>query len=194
MAIALVKNIVEAARLLRQGELVAYPTETAYGLGADALNPEAVAKVFAAKGRGTHKALPIIVDSIAMAKRYVIIDDRATTLAEQYWPGPLTLVLPLQKKYTRRLGDKGTVAIRVSGHATARKLSTLLGGPIVSTSANISGQGNSYSLRALKKSFGKSRETIYVLDGKTIERRKPTSLVRLVGNHIEVLRQGAIHL
>lgn len=194
MAIVIVKNINDAIKLLKKGELLVYPTETSYALGADALNAKAVARVFAAKGRNANKALPIIVASLAMAKKYVLLSSTIEILAEQYWPGPLTLVLPLKKSFSRRLGNKGTVAIRVSGNATARQLSAALHGPIIATSANLSGQGNSYSLRSLKKSFVKSKQSIYLFSAGTLSRQKPSTLVRLTGKQPEILRQGAIHI
>src|SRR5712671_7791496 len=88
-------EIATAARLLRAGRLVAFPTETVYGLGANALDPEAVARIFAAKGRPRTSPLIVHVDSIAMAREFAAEwPDSAEQLARRYWPGPLTLVLP----------------------------------------------------------------------------------------------------
>lgn len=187
-----IHSVTEAAKHLKNGALVIYPTETAYALGADATNKQAVAKVFALKERSATKALPVIVADMAMAERYVRVATTARDLAKQYWPGPLTMVLPTRKK---RLWSslRSTQALRVSDHALARSLSKKLGAPIVATSANVSGQGNTYSLASLKKNFGNMKQVVYVLGGETLPRRPPTTIVQPHGPHVRVLRQGSVH-
>ncbi|MFZ0694864.1 MAG: L-threonylcarbamoyladenylate synthase [Alphaproteobacteria bacterium] len=136
------KTIAQAAALIRDGKLVAFPTETVYGLGADATNGEAVAAIFAAKGRPRFN--PLIVhfsdtDSAALAARF---DERAQRLAKRFWPGALTLVLPRSEDCpVSRLACAGldTIAVRVPGHETALALLTETGRPLAAPSANISG-------------------------------------------------------
>ena len=89
--------ISKAAGIIKSGGLVAFPTETVYGLGADALNPEAVRKIYEAKGRPPEKALILHVDGISQAERYVELNDVALRLMRKFWPGPLTLVLPAKE-------------------------------------------------------------------------------------------------
>ena len=131
----------EAARLLRQGMLVAFPTETVYGLGAVATNGDAVAAIFAAKGRPTFKPLILHVADIREAMAIAHMDERAEALARRMWPGPLTLVLKRREDAkVSLLASAGldTVAVRSPAHPVARPLLRLTGRPIAAPSANLS--------------------------------------------------------
>jgi L-threonylcarbamoyladenylate synthase len=135
-------GIANAAALIRSGQPVAIPTETVYGLAADATNGEAVARIYAAKGRPAFNPLIVHVLDLAAAERLAIFDDQARTLAAAHWPGPLTLVLP-------RRADNGiaslvtaglnTIAIRVPAHRAMRALLSASGKPLAAPSANASG-------------------------------------------------------
>jgi len=132
----------EAARVLAAGGLVAFPTETVYGLGADATNAAAVAKLYAAKGRPAFNPLIAHVGDIAAAKALAGFDAAAETLAAAFWPGPLTLVLPKSAGCpVAELATAGldTIAVRVPAHRMARALIARLGKPVVAPSANRSG-------------------------------------------------------
>ena len=136
-------GIARAAQLLHAGELVSFPTETVYGLGADARRGDAVAAIYAAKGRPNFNPLIAHVASIEAAKRYVIWNDWADRLARAFWPGPLTLVLPLAPDHgISDLVTAGldTLAVRVPAHPTAQALLTALDGPVAAPSANPSGR------------------------------------------------------
>jgi L-threonylcarbamoyladenylate synthase len=131
-----------AARCLAEGGLVAFPTETVYGLGADAANAAAVARLYQAKGRPAFNPLIAHVGDFAAARRLARFDARAAALAEAFWPGPLTLVLPKTADCTvSDLATAGldTVAIRVPAHPVARAILAAFGGPVVAPSANLSG-------------------------------------------------------
>ena len=133
--------ISKAARIIRAGGLVAFPTETVYGLGADALNPEAVAKIFAAKGRPQDNPLILHVYSIGLAYQLVEFNDTALRLANVFWPGPLTLVLPARDivpSVTR--GGLSTAAVRMPDNVTALSLIAAANTPLAAPSANISGR------------------------------------------------------
>ncbi|WP_371421858.1 L-threonylcarbamoyladenylate synthase [Tardiphaga sp.] len=135
-------HIVEAARCLRAGGLLAFPTETVYGLGADAANPRAVAGIYEAKGRPSFNPLIAHVADLAAARRIARFDARALALAEAFWPGPLTLVLPKAADCpVADLATAGldTIAIRVPAHPVAHALLQAFGGAVVAPSANISG-------------------------------------------------------
>lgn len=135
-------NITEAARCLRAGGLLAFPTETVYGLGADAANPRAVAGIYEAKGRPSFNPLIAHVADLTAARRIARFDARALALAEAFWPGPLTLVLPKAADCpVADLATAGldTVAIRVPKHPVAHALLQAFGGAVVAPSANISG-------------------------------------------------------
>ena len=132
-----------AAELLRAGKLVAFPTETVYGLGADATNDQAVAAIFAAKERPRFNPLIIHVVDAASARRLVRFDARAEKLAAHFWPGPLSLVLPRAEScHVSLLASAGldTLAIRIPGHPLPRALIRAVGRPIAAPSANRSGR------------------------------------------------------
>jgi L-threonylcarbamoyladenylate synthase len=130
------------AAILSDGGLVAFPTETVYGLGGDARNDRAVARIFAVKNRPQFNPLIVHVKDTDAATRYAEIDDRAQALAETFWPGPLTLVLPRRANCGLSLlvsAGLDTVALRVPAHPTAQALLTAFNGPIAAPSANASG-------------------------------------------------------
>ena len=134
--------VAAAARALAEGGLVAFPTETVYGLGADAANPAAVAGIYRAKGRPAFNPLIAHVGDLTAARRIARFDAAAAALAEAFWPGPLTLVLPKTDHCAvADLATAGldTVAIRIPAHPVAREILRVFGGPVVAPSANISG-------------------------------------------------------
>jgi L-threonylcarbamoyladenylate synthase len=136
------QSIAEAATLLKEGRLVAIPTETVYGLGADALSGAAVAKIFEAKGRPQFNPLISHVASAEDAEKFAVMDEWAKELAHAFWPGPLTLVLP--RKPDCKISDLAcaglsTVAIRVPAHPVAQALLKECGFPVAAPSANLSG-------------------------------------------------------
>ena len=136
-------SIAEAARLLRDGRLVAFPTETVYGLGADASSDDAVESIYRAKGRPAENPLIVHVASLADAEAIGVFDDEARALAKAFWPGALTLVL--RKKNTARISalataSLDTVALRVPDHPVALALLKATGRPLAAPSANPSGR------------------------------------------------------
>ncbi|WP_233244668.1 L-threonylcarbamoyladenylate synthase, partial [Caulobacter sp. HMWF009] len=136
-------EIGEAARALASGGLVLLPTETVYGLGADAADPAAVAAIFEAKGRPRFNPLIAHVADLETAARIAVLDERAIALARAFWPGPLTLVAPIRDPAAvcdlARAG-LDTVAIRIPGHPLARAVLAAFGGAVVAPSANRSGR------------------------------------------------------
>ncbi len=136
-------GLARAAELLRAGGLVAFPTETVYGLGADATDGRAVARIFEAKGRPQFNPLIVHVDSLAAAQRIALFPQEATNLAQAFWPGALTLVLPLRPDAEiAPLVTAGlpTIALRLPDHALARDLLARTGRPVAAPSANPSGR------------------------------------------------------
>jgi len=134
--------VAAAARCLAGGGLVAFPTETVYGLGADATNPAAVARIYQAKDRPSFNPLIAHVGDIGAARQIARFDATAMALAEAFWPGPLTLVLPKTSDCTvADLATAGldTIAIRLPAHPLARQILRAFGGPVVAPSANLSG-------------------------------------------------------
>lgn len=136
-------GIAKAAALLSEGALVSFPTETVYGLGADARRGEAVAAIYEAKGRPSFNPLIVHVADTQSAQRYVRWSDAAEILATAFWPGPLTLVMPLAKDHglsSLVIAGLDTVALRVPAHPAAQELLLTFGGPVAAPSANPSGR------------------------------------------------------
>jgi len=158
-------DITRAAAQLKAGELVAFPTETVYGLGADASNPEAVRKVFAAKGRpADHPLIVHIADAVQLANWARDIPPAAHTLAKKFWPGPLTLVLKRNAKVPDAVtGGQDTVALRVPGHPVAQALLRAFGGGIAAPSANRFGRVSATTAAHVHEEFGDT--VACVLDG-----------------------------
>jgi len=159
-------GITEAARLLAAGELVAFPTETVYGLGGDARDDRAVARIYAAKGRPSFNPLIVHLPDLEAVERIAVLGPKARGLALAFWPGPLTLVLPLRAgSGVSPLVTAGleTVAVRVPAHPLAQRLLRAFGGPLAAPSANPSGRVS--PTRAEHVLDGLSGRIAAVLDG-----------------------------
>lgn len=180
-----------AAHRLREGRLVAFPTETVYGLGADALSQEAVAKVFAAKGRPANNPLIVHVASVEMARRVVKEwTGEAEALARAFWPGPLTIVLEKAEGVPRNVTAGGAnVAVRWPRHPVAVRLIEEFGGAIVGPSANKSGEVSPTTAWHVHQGFADA--DVMVLDGGACEVGIESTVVSLVGTP-RVLRLGAV--
>jgi L-threonylcarbamoyladenylate synthase len=186
-------GIRRAAQLLRSGELVSFPTETVYGLGADARQGAAVAAIYAAKGRPSFNPLIAHVASVAAAKRHVIWNKWAEILAQAFWPGPLTLVLPLAARHgISELVTAGldTLAVRVPAHATAQKLLATLDGPVAAPSANPSGRISPTT--AAHVMAGLSGRIAAVLDDGACGVGLESTIVGLAGAAPMLLRPGGL--
>lgn len=191
-------SIHEVVEVLKSGLTIVYPTETCYGLGCDAANSMAVERVFTIKGREKQKAVLMLASSVAMVKQYVVWSPTAERLAREYWPGALTMVLPLRPDQTLSdllVGPERTVAFRVTSHEMIRSLVEALGRPLISTSANRSGGQNPYSIAAVQAELGQSaREPDMMIDAGELPVRPPSTIVRVVGDTIEIVRQGEVHI
>jgi L-threonylcarbamoyladenylate synthase len=191
-----VKQIDKAVEVLKKGGVVVYPTDTAYGLAVDATNLAAVKKLYRLKGRDFKKPIHVIVPDRASLIQIASLDPQATKLIKKFWPGPLTLVLPLKAKGTSwqilSTGTK-TIGVRYPDHPTALGLVKTFGKPTTTTSANISSQPNTYSITEIKKQFAKSRlKPDFYLDGGRLRITKPSTVVSLANKHVKILRQGPI--
>lgn len=184
-------SIDEAARLIREGELVAFPTETVYGLGGDATNERAVAKIFEAKGRPQFNPLIAHVLDAGEARRLVQWSDVADKLAARFWPGPLTLVLPRAKGSPIALlatAGLDTVAIRAPAHPMAQALIRAAGRPIAGPSANRSGAVSPTRAEHVAESLGDRVKMI--LDGGPCEVGLESTVLDLTTSPPTLLRPG----
>lgn len=184
--------IAEAASVIRVGGLIIYPTETVYGLGADARSDEAVAKVFLAKARPLENPVPIAVNSIEMARRVAELDRSAETLFKKFLPGPLTIVAKAKPKNISKLftGGTGKVGIRVPDHPVALKLIEFVGEPITATSANLSGKPAPLTASEALEQLGKKVDL--ALDAGKCKLGMPSTVVDLTTERLKILREGPI--
>ena len=184
--------IAEAAGLIRQGRIVAVPTETVYGLAADATNGEAVARVYAAKGRPSFNPLIVHIPDRATAETLAVFDARARALADAFWPGPLTLVLPKRESAIAGIVTAGleTIAIRVPAHRAMRGLLEASGKPLAAPSANASGGISPTRAEHVAASLG--GKVPLILDDGATERGIESTIVREVFGSTKILRHGPI--
>ena len=185
--------IAEAARLIRAGEPVAVATETVYGLAADATNPAAVARIYEAKGRPGFNPLIVHVPDLATAMRIGVFDAAAQALAEQHWPGPLTLVVPLREGADiASIVTAGlpTIGLRVPAHPAMQALLKAVGRPLAAPSANASGSISPTRAEHVAKSLG-GRISL-ILDSGPTERGLESTIVAATGGALRLLRPGPI--
>jgi len=186
------QEIEKAAEILRAGGLVAFPTETVYGLGADASNPAAVKKIFAAKGRpADHPVIVHIADMSELKHWAVVVPRAAWLLAEKFWPGPLTMVLKRSPHVSDLIsGGQNTIGLRVPGHPVAQKLLKAFGGGIAAPSANKFGRLSPTTAQHVREELGDAVEII--LDGGPCEVGIESTIVDLTREPPAILRPGRV--
>lgn len=187
------QTLAEAAACLREGTLVAFPTETVYGLGADATQSVAVSKIYALKQRPSFNPLICHVATLEQAEKIAAFNDRARMLAQIFWPGPLTMVLPL--KPDSGLSDLvtaglPTVAIRIPSHPVALELLRLVDRPIAAPSANLSGTVSPTSALHVAQSFGENAP--FILAGGSSTIGLESTIIDVSGETPLMLRPGHI--
>lgn len=186
-------TVEQAATCLRRGELILLATETVYGLGADAANPDAVAAIFEAKGRPRFNPLISHVSDAASAEEIGVFEPQARALAEAFWPGPLTLVTPVRN--ADRVCDLAragldSVAIRVPGHAKARAVLAAFGGPVVAPSANRSGRPSPTTFADAVEETGFAVGA--AIDGGPCIVGLESTVVSVLGGQMSLLRPGSV--
>lgn len=186
------REIEKAASLLRAGGIVAYPTETYYGLGVDPFNEQALARLFKVKNRPSVKPVLVLVadrGQVALLARE--ISGAALRLMDRFWPGPLTLVLPARSELSPFLtGGTGTVGVRLSPHPAALSLLQAFAAPLTATSANRSGQDPAVTAGEVQTAFGS--EVDLILDGGKTPGKKGSTLVGVSGSQVTCIREGCI--
>ena len=189
------ESIAEAAQLLLSGETVAVPTETVYGLAADATNAEAVARIYQAKGRPSFNPLIVHVPNLAAAERIGVLHESARSLARQYWPGPLTLVVPLRDDAgiaSIVTAGLSTIGVRVPAHRGMQALLRAVGRPLAAPSANASGSISPTRAEHVLRSLS-GRIPLVIDDGQT-ERGLESTIVAATGGPLRLLRPGPIEI
>jgi len=178
--------------ILKSGDVIAYPTETFYGLGADAFNPAGVDRIFDIKGRDQRNPIPLIIGKIEMLGKLVVeIPGNATRLIEKFWPGPLTLVFSAADSINPALtGGTGKIGVRLSSHPLARKLSEGISGPLTATSANLSGAGECVSAGEVIR--GLNERISMVVDGGETPGGKGSTVIDITVDPPKIFRHGAV--
>ena len=180
----------QAIEVLAQGDLVAFPTDTVYGLAADAFNDQAVRKLYLAKGRSQEKAIPVLVANL---EQFVDIVDRTTLpamrLAEKFWPGPLTIVLRQASDLADAISAYGTVGVRIPDHPVAQEL-IHAAGPLAVTSANRSGDPEACTAEEIEMNMGAQVDLI--VDGGRTPGGQPSTVVDCTQDPPRILRVGPI--
>ncbi len=186
-------GIANAALAVQRGQLVVLPTDTVYGVGADAFDPAAVRRLLAAKGRGREMPPPVLVSAASTLDALAVgVPSYARALVEELWPGPLTLVCRQQPSLQWDLGDtRGTVAVRMPDHEVALELLSRTG-PLAVSSANRSGMPAAQDADAAEAMLGSSVRVI--LDGGPTPGAQPSTILDVTGSHGRVLRDGAMSL
>ena len=183
-----------AAALLRAGELVAFPTDTVYGVGAVVWDAAAVGKLYAAKLRRLDKAIPVLLaDPVDVALVARDLPPAALRIAQHFWPGPLTLVVPRGERVPAEVTAGGdTVAVRVPDHDLARALIRAAGAPLATTSANLSGQTSPVTAQEAAAQLGE--RIAMILDGGRCPGGVPSTVLDLTQPQPRILRPGPINL
>jgi len=181
------KAIEEAVKVLQKGGIIVYPTETCYGLGADALNEKAVEKVHLAKRQPREKPISVIAGNEKQAGEIAELDENARKLIHNFMPGPLTLVCE-KKEVIPEVLTKDAIAFRIPGNEFARELAEKFGHAITATSANIHGEPAIYSAKEAEQKLGRSVDLI--VDAGELPKREASTIYDLINKRI--IREGPI--
>jgi L-threonylcarbamoyladenylate synthase len=180
----------QAVNLLQNNGVVAFPTDTVYGLGAMAFNGTAIEELFVVKKRPGEKAIPILLaDPASLSLVAAYVPEMVKILAAHFWPGPLTLVLPKHPDLPENISDTATVGVRIPAHGQARALLQAVG-PMAVTSANLSGSPNAWTAREVDAQLGGTIPLI--LDGGRTPGGLPSTVIDCTGLEPRILRQGPI--
>jgi len=188
---ALEEQVERGIKILKAGGIVAFPTDTVYGLGADAFNSKAVERIYAVKKRPRHLPLPLLIGDMSQLSSVAApVPEVALFLAKHFWPGGLTLILPKAASLPAYLTDQSTIAVRVPDHPTPLALIQGLGKPIIGTSANISGKPSTLTVDEVKQQLGDKVD--FTIDGGKCPGGSESTVVDVTGEMPAILRQGII--
>ncbi|MCP4724443.1 MAG: threonylcarbamoyl-AMP synthase [bacterium] len=189
------KDAVNAALAeLEKGNLIIYPTETLYGIGADCSSDEALKKVFEVKKRERSKPIPLIASTMEMVCEYSVkISDTAKILADEFWPGPLTMIFEASTNVNEIItGGTGTVGFRIPPCRICTAIAESMGNPVTATSANLSGSEGCRSIDEIDS--GLKNDVSLILDGGLTKSSLPSTILSLVSDQPVLIRQGFIEI
>jgi L-threonylcarbamoyladenylate synthase len=182
----------EAIRVFKSGGVIAFPTETFYGLGVDPFNAKAVERLFLLKGRSFKDPIPIVAGDMEMVERLVeTVPPAAEILIQRYWPGPLTIVFKARAEVPELLTARtGKIGVRISSSPVVKKLLASLKSPLTSTSANPSGEPPALEPGEVLEYFEGRLDLL--IDGGRLTAKKPSTVMDVTGERLVVLREGAV--
>ena len=184
------EQLAPAVEAIRRGGVVAFPTDTLYGLAADPRDEEAVGAVFAVKRRATERTIALVASTLAQAETLVVFSDQARQLARYFWPGPLTLVVPAASDVADSvLSETRLIGVRVPDHPVARALAELCGHPLTATSANRSGEPATDDPEEVALRL---RDIAVLVDAGRSPGGAPSTVVDASSSQIRLLREGAL--
>jgi len=185
------KIIKEAVKIIKNGGLVIYPTETCYGLGGKATDIKVINKIYKIKKRSRAKPIPIIVSDLKTMKKYGKITKKIKLLVKKFMPGPLTIITH-KKKSIPDILNPNEIAFRISSNPIAVLLAKGMGLPITATSANISGESPHYKIKEVIKTFDKKVDMI--LDSGNLPKIKPSTYIDMKTDTPKIIREGPISI
>jgi L-threonylcarbamoyladenylate synthase len=181
----------EILSFLHAGGVIAFPTDTAYGLGADPFSEPAVRRIFEIKGRAEDKPILLLVNSIEMARSVAIVSDTALAVAARFWPGALTMILPARPNVPSLVtAGTGTVGLRWGNAPFAERLLSALDAPITATSANRSGMSSAVTAEEVRAQLEDRLDML--IDGGSLPARSGSTLLDLTGTPPKLLREGPV--
>jgi L-threonylcarbamoyladenylate synthase len=191
-------QIDHAAQIIKNGGVVAFPTDTFYGLGCDPFNASSVEKIYELKNRPSNKAILLLISSLDILDKCVVLDnlnkqqqENFWLLVKNFWPGPLTMVLPANDLLAKNLlSSEKTIGIRFPSYQLAQTLAGKVGGAITATSANLSGQANTETALEVNQQFDNKLD--FILDGGKSPGGKASTLIDLTLDAPKIIREGAI--
>lgn len=181
-------SVMEGARAIRNGQVVVYPTESFYALGADATNRSAVRTLFQLKRRDRKNPVALLAGDERDVRRFFSLDRSTRQLARQHWPGALTVVVRPKKPIAARSLGSPRTGVRIPAHELTRRLASIAGVPITATSANIAGHRPTKSAAVVRRVF----PTLPIVAGRCGRARKPSTVVEVRNGTVRVIRPGAI--
>ena len=186
------ESIDRAAAVLKQGGVIGIPTDTVYGIAANALDEDAVGRVFRLKSREDKSPIPVLIGEVDDLFRYgTDVPDEAVALAEAFWPGQLTIVVSKSDSIPMIVsGGLDTVGLRIADHPVPRQLVALLGAPITATSANISGSAPLTSAVSVVEHLGANLDLVF--DGGQLAPSRPSTVIDVTSRPAKILRDGAV--
>lgn len=197
-----IMNIIKASDIdyqkitvcLKSGGIIIYPTDTAYALGCDATQVLALKKIFKIKKRDQDKTLPLIISSLTAANEWADFSGQEKKIAEQYWPGPLTMILKARSSVlTKDVIKDGCLAMRVPDNKIAQDISFYLQAPLISTSANLAGSGTFYKIKDVLESLDSQIDLIdYIIDAGDLPEKGVSTIIKVDDSEIKIIREGVI--